>query len=229
MKATCQALRPEGADLHHSAARCPSPKQPRKRAGATSAEMPTTSRSSPLAADPGDFYRVLRAADADRPHGDDHRRGAGAGKELNRPRAARLRQPPRRPQFVAINMPGDPGSDLHRIRAVRPREGPSPAPMPAQPARFGGRERHAVPRRDRRHADGGADPPAARAQRASTPPVGGRTAIKTDVRIVAATNKDRASSSSRASSAIGLRPSASTSTRAAALRPLPTREDLRSP
>ena len=58
---------------------------------------------------------------------------------------------------------GDPARS-HRVRIVRPREGrlhrrqhPQRRPLRA------GRGRHAVPRRDRRHADGGADPALARA------------------------------------------------------------------
>jgi CheY-like chemotaxis protein len=53
-----------------------------------------------------------------------------------------------------------------------------------------GRRRHAVPRRDRRHAARGADAPAARAAAGEYTTVGGRTPIKVNVRIVAATNKD---------------------------------------
>ena len=114
----------------------------------------------PLAGHAGDLPRA-GAADAHRPHRDDHgrvrhRQGAGGA------RAARLLQAPQRP--VRRHQHGGDPARADRERAVRPREGrlhrragAHRGPLPA------GRGRHAVPRRDRRHADGGADPPAARA------------------------------------------------------------------
>ncbi len=87
---------------------------------------------------------------------------SGTGKELVA-RALHDYGKRRNGPFVAINMAAIP-RDLIEIRAVRPREGrlhrgerPLRRPLRA------GRKRHAVPRRDRRHADGGADPPPARA------------------------------------------------------------------
>ena len=114
----------------------------------------------PLAGDAGNLPRA-GAADADRPHRDDlgrvrHRQGAGGA------RAARLRQAPQRP--VRRGQHGGDPARPDRIRTVRPRarrlhrrQHPRLRPLRA------GRGRHAVPRRNRRHADGGADPPAARA------------------------------------------------------------------
>ena len=114
----------------------------------------------PLAGDAGNLPRA-RAADADRPHGDDHRRvrhRQGTG----RARAARLRQAPQRP--VRRHQHGGDPARPDRVRTVRPREGRLHRRQYAQlrPLRAG-RGRHAVPRRDRRHADGGADAAAARA------------------------------------------------------------------
>ena len=114
----------------------------------------------PLAGDAGNLPRA-RPPDADRSHRDDHgriRHRQGAG----RARAARLRQAPQRP--VRGHQHGGDPARPHRVRAVRPREGrlhrrqhPQLRPLRA------GRGRHAVPRRDRRHADGGADAASARA------------------------------------------------------------------
>ena len=108
-----------------------------------------------------EIYRAARAADADRPHGDDlrrvrHRQGTG------RARAARLRQAPQR--SVRRHQHGGDPARPDRVRIVRPREGRLHRRQHAQrrPLRAG-RRRHAVPRRDRRHADGGADAAAARA------------------------------------------------------------------
>ena len=87
---------------------------------------------------------------------------SGTGKELVA-RALHDYGKRRSGQFVAINMAAIP-RDLDRVRAVRPREGRLHRRQHAQlrPLRAG-RGRHAVPRRDRRHADGGADAAAARA------------------------------------------------------------------
>ena len=55
----------------------------------------------------------------------------------------------------------------------------------------GGRRRHAVPRRDRRHAPGDPGQAAARASRKSSfERVGGNQPLAVDVRIIAATNQD---------------------------------------
>ena len=85
-----------------------------------------------------------------------HRQGAG------RQGAARLLQAPQRP-LRRHQHGGDPAR-ADRERAVRPREGrlhrrpgAHRGPLPA------GRGRHALPRRDRRHADGGPDAAVARA------------------------------------------------------------------
>ena len=77
-------------------------------------------------------------------------------------RAARLRQAPQR-TLRRRQHGGDPARP-DRIRIVRPREGRLHRRQHAQlrPLRAGGR-RHAVSRRDRRHADGSADAAAARA------------------------------------------------------------------
>ena len=101
------------------------------------------------------------AADADRPDGDDHRRErhrqgtGGAG-------AARFRQAPQRP--VRRHQHGRHSARPDRGGTVRPREGRLYRRHVAlvRPLRAG-RGRHAVSRRDRRHADGRPDPPAARA------------------------------------------------------------------
>ena len=112
---------------------------------------------------PGHAGHLSRAGapDPDRPHGDDHRR-VGHRQGAGRARAARIRQAPQRP--VRRHQHGRDPARADRVGAVRPREGrlhrrqtPSRRPFRA------GRRRHAVSRRDRRHADGGADAAAARA------------------------------------------------------------------
>jgi two-component system nitrogen regulation response regulator GlnG len=71
------------------------------------------------------------------------------------------------------------------------RRAPSPALTRSSGLLRAGRGWHALPRRDRRHADGGPDQVAARAAAGHTSTVDqSRTPIKTNVRIVAATNKD---------------------------------------
>ena len=114
---------------------------------------------------------------------------SGTGKELVA-RALHDYGKRRNGPFVAINMAAIP-RDLIESRAVRPREGRLHRRQHAlvRPLRAG-RGRHAVPRRDRRHADGGADPALRVLQQGEYTTVGGRTPIKSDVRIVAATNKD---------------------------------------
>ena len=114
----------------------------------------------PLAGDAGNLPRA-GAPDADRSDGDDlgrirHRQGAGGA------RAARLRQAPHR--AVRRHQHGGDPARPDRVRTVRPREGRLHRRQYAQrrPLRAG-RRRHAVPRRDRRHADGGADAAVARA------------------------------------------------------------------
>ena len=87
---------------------------------------------------------------------------SGTGKELVAQGAARLRQAARR-HLRRHQHGGDPARS-DRIRIVRPREGRLHRRQHAQlrPLRTG-RRRHAVPRRNRRHADGSADAVAARA------------------------------------------------------------------
>ena len=86
---------------------------------------------------------------------------SGTGKELVA-RALHDYGKRRTGTFVAINMAAIP-RDLDRVGIVRPREGRLHRRQHAlvRPLRAG-RRRHAVPRRDRRHADGSADAPAAR-------------------------------------------------------------------
>ena len=142
----------------------------------------------PLAGDAGNLPPA-GAPDADRPHGDDHRRvrhrqGAGGA------RAARLRQAPQRP--VRRHQHGGDPARAHRIRAVRPREG-----------RLHRRQHAAMPGRFEQAEGGtlfldeiGDMPMEAQTrllrvlQQGEYTTVGGRTPIKTNVRIIAATNKD---------------------------------------
>ena len=114
----------------------------------------------PLAGDAGNLSRA-RSPDADRSHRDDHR-GIGNREGTGRARAARLRQAPQR--SVRRHQHGGDPARSHRVGTVRPREGRVHRRQYPQfrPLRAGG-GRHAVPRRDRRHADGGADPASARA------------------------------------------------------------------
>ena len=119
----------------------------------------------------------------------------GAGRERHRQGAGG----PRHPRAVAATRRALRADELRRgaggagrERAVRPREGrllrrhrPAPRPLRA------GRRRHAVPRRDRRHAraDAGqaaARPAGRRASRAWAAPA--RSAC--DVRVISATNRD---------------------------------------
>ena len=141
----------------------------------------------PLAGDAGDLSRA-RAADADRPHGDDHRR-IRHRQGTRRAGAARLRQAPEGP--VRRHQHGGDPARPDRIRAVRPREGRLHRRDRAHagPLRAGG-GRHALPRRDRRHADGGADAAPAGAAAGRVHDRRRPQPIKTNVRIVAATNKD---------------------------------------
>ena len=141
----------------------------------------------PLAGHAGHLPRP-RAADADRPDRDDHRRirhRQGAG----RARAARLRQAPQR-ALRRRQHGGDPARP-DRVRAVRPREGRLHRRHSRSAGRF-------------EQAEGGTlfldeigDMPMEAQtrllrvlQQGEYTTVGGRTPIKTDVRIVAATNKD---------------------------------------
>ena len=142
-----------------SAARWPSPASARRRPPSRreAEELPLIGRSPAMQ----EIYRVLaRLTRTDLTvmiTGE-----SGTGKELVAARAARLLQAPQRP--VRRHQHGGHPARADRERAVRPREGrlhrrpgAHRGPLPA------GRGRHAVPRRDRRHADGGADPAAARA------------------------------------------------------------------
>ena len=131
---------------------------PRGCAAAGGGRAPAADR--PFAGDAGDLPRA-GPPDGDRPHGHGHRRighrqGAGGA------RAARLRQAPQGTVRGAQHG-GDPAR-ADRERAVRPRA----RRLHRRRAALGrqvraGLRRHAVPRRDRRHAARGADPPAARA------------------------------------------------------------------
>ena len=157
-----------------------------RRAAAGGGRAPAADR--PLARHAGDLPRA-GPADGDRPHGDDHRRighrqGAGGA------RAARLRQAPQGPVRGAQHG-GDPAR-ADRERAVRPRDAaPSPAPSSARPASSSrpraarcSSTRSATCRRRRRPGC------CACCRKASTRRVGGRTPIKANVRIVAATHRD---------------------------------------
>ena len=157
LRISAEAVRSEGADRHR-----------RPRAVGAEGEDAAAgqgrgfrihSAGRPLAGDAGNLPRA-GAADADRSDGDDlgrirHRQGTGGA------RAARLRQAPHR--AVRRHQHGGDPARPHRIRIVRPREGRLHRRQYAQRRPFrAGRGRHAVPRRDRRHADGGADAAAAR-------------------------------------------------------------------
>jgi hypothetical protein len=86
---------------------------------------------------------------------------SGTGKELVA-RALHDYGKRRNGPFVAINMAAIP-RDLIEASCSATRRAPSPARSTARRPLRAGRGRHAVPRRDRRHADGGADAAAARA------------------------------------------------------------------
>ena len=129
LRISAQALRPEGADRHR-----------RPRAGRAEGRTPRRGHrradrqhaaGRPLAGDAGHLPRA-RPADADRPHGDDHRRvrhrqGAGGA------RAARLRQAPQRP-VRRHQHGGDPARPDRERSCSATRRARSPAPMPAPPA-----------------------------------------------------------------------------------------------
>ena len=158
LRISAEALRPEGTDRDRRPGAGRAEGADRRASRRFRVRIDPAGR--PLAGDAGNLPRA-RAADADRSHGDDHRRirhRQGTG----RPGAARLRQAPQRP--VRRGQHGGDPARPHRIGTVRPRarrvhrrQYPRLRPVRA------GRRRHAVPRRDRRHADGGADPPSARA------------------------------------------------------------------
>ena len=114
---------------------------------------------------------------------------SGSGKELVARRAAQA-QPARERPVRRDQHRGDPEGPA-RVRAVRPRARRlhRRADDAARPLRAG-RRRHAVPRRDRRHAVRPADAPAARAVRR---PVLSRRRPQPDegnVRVIAATHQD---------------------------------------
>ena len=148
--------------------------------------MPLVGRSPAMQ----EIYRTLARLMADGFDGDDHRR-IRHGQGARGARSPRLRSSARR----ARSSP----STWRRSRATSSRASCSATRSGAftganaalgRPLRAG-RGGHAVPRRDRRHADGGADAPAARAaagrihhrRRPHRP-------SRRNVRIVAATNKD---------------------------------------
>ena len=158
LRIPAQAVRPEGADRHRRPRAVGAEGASARRRQARGLRRHPAGR--PLGGDAGNLPPG-RAADADRPDGDDlrrvrHRQGAG------RARAARLRQAAQRP--VRRHQHGGDPARPRRVRAVRPREGRLHRRQHAQlrPLRAG-RGRHAVSRRDRRHADGGADAAASRA------------------------------------------------------------------
>ena len=114
---------------------------------------------------------------------------SGTGKELVA-RAAQA-QPARQPKALRRHQHrGDPQGPAGE-RAVRPRarrlhRRADHAPRPLR----AGRRRHAVPRRDRRHALRPADAVAARAQRRQFYRVGGHNPMRANVRVIAATHQN---------------------------------------
>ena len=186
LRISAEAVRSQGAHRH---------RRPRAvgaegahAAGGEARRLRLDPARRPLAGDAGNLPRA-RAADADRPDRDDlgrirHRQGAG------RPRAARLRQAPQRPVRGR--------STWRRSRATSSspscsatRRARSPAPTRRSSGRF-------------EQAEGGTlfldeigDMPMEAQtrllrvlQQGEYTTVGGRTPIKADVRIIAATNKD---------------------------------------
>ncbi len=158
LRISAEAVRSEGAHRH---CRARAVRAEREAAGERQdRRFRFHSAGRPLAGDAGNLPRA-GAADADRFDRDDlgrirHRQGAGGQS------AARLRQAAGR-HFCRHQHGGD-SARSHRIGIVRPREGRLHRRQHAQlrPLRAG-RGRHAVPGRNRRHADGSADPAIARA------------------------------------------------------------------
>ena len=186
LRISAQALRPEGTDRHRRPRAVASRSADSRRAEPE--EQPTTMPLVGRSPAMQEIYRVAGAADADRPDGDDHRRvrhRQGTG----RARAARLRQAPQR-ALRRHQHGGDPARP-DRARAVRPREG-----------RLHRRQHRSAGRFEQ--AEGGTlfldeigDMPMEAQtrllrvlQQGEYTTVGGRTPIKTNVRIIAATNKD---------------------------------------
>ena len=137
-----------------------------------------------------DVFRAIGRLEPEQRHGADHRRERAPARSSSRARCtstARARSGP----FVAINTAAIP-KDLLESRAVRPRARRlhRRADDAARPLRAG-RRRHAVPRRDRRHAVRPADAPAARAvATASSTASAATTPLKSNVRVIAATHQN---------------------------------------
>ena len=110
-----------------------------------------------------DVFRAIGRLEPEHRHGADHRR-VGLGQGARRQRAAQA-QPARERPVRRHQHRGDPEGPA-RVGAVRPRARRlhRRADDAARPLRAG-RRRHALPRRDRRHAVRPADAPAARARR----------------------------------------------------------------
>jgi two-component system, NtrC family, nitrogen regulation response regulator GlnG len=111
-----KAVRPEGTDRD----RRPRWRSRRKRV-ANHAETESKSDSMPLVGrSPAmqEIYRVARAADADRPHRDDHPANPAPARNWSRARCTITASGATGP-FVAVNMAAIP-RDLDRKRTVRP-------------------------------------------------------------------------------------------------------------